>query len=301
MRAAPHSRTGVRAETRHCTFVLSLGIDSPKALLHYRCMATYNSTRRKLAIATWSAPQAGVIYGQLGIDMSAALLHIEKLRAESGLKISITHLVGKAVALGLRAAPGLNGRIHLGKFIAFDSVDFSYLVALEEGGDLGKVKIESADETSVIEIAQQLADAAAKLRAGKDDDFNKSKPLLRLLPTWLLRPIAKMTGWLAGSLGARIRFLGVEPFPFGACCVTSVGMFGIEVGYAPHTPWARTPMLITICQIKDQVVALDGEAVVRPILTITATIDHRFIDGFAGGKFAKTVRRVLEDPQLLDA
>ena len=264
-------------------------------------MANSNSTRRKLAIASWSAPQEGVIYGQLGIDATAALAHIAKLRDSSGLKISITHLVGKAVALGLRAAPGLNGRIHLGKFIPFDEVAFAYMVALEDGGDLAKVKVEKADTKTVVEIAQQLADEAVRLRAGKDEAFNKSKPILKMLPTWLLRPIAKLTGWLAGSWGASIGFLGVEPFPFGACCVTSVGMFGIEVGYAPHTPWARTPMLVTICQIKDQVVAVDGQPVVRPILTLTATIDHRFVDGFAAGQFAKTIRRVLESPDLLDA
>ena len=79
-------------------------------------MTTPNPTRRKLASASCSAPKEGVIYGQMGIDMTAALAHIETLRAESGLKISITHLVGKAVALGLSEAPGLNGRIHLGKF-----------------------------------------------------------------------------------------------------------------------------------------------------------------------------------------
>jgi len=263
-------------------------------------MTTPNPTRRKLAIASWSAPKEGVIYGQMGIDMTAALAHIETLRAESGLKISITHLVGKAVALGLSEAPGLNGRIHLGKFIAHDQVAFAYLVALEEGGDLAKVKVEHADQKSVTEIAQQLADEAAKLRAGKDEAFNKSKPLLKLLPSWMIRPLVQVTGWLAGSLGARIKALGVEPFPFGACCITSVGMFGIEVGYAPHTPWARTPMLVSICQIRDQVVAVEGEAVVRPMLTLTATIDHRFVDGFAAGRFAQTIRRVLEDPSLLD-
>ena len=263
-------------------------------------MTQPNPTRRKLAIASWSAPKEGIIYGQMSVDVSATLKHIEKLREQSGLKISITHLVGKAVALGLRAAPGLNGRIHLGKFIPFDQVAFAYLVALEDGGDLAKVKVENADQKSVIDIAQQLADEAQRLRAGKDEAFNKSKPLLRLLPSWLIRPLVQLTGWLAGSLGARIKALGVEPFPFGACCITSVGMFGIEVGYAPHTPWARTPMLVSICQIKDQVVAIDGQPCVRPMMTLTATIDHRFVDGFAAGQFARTIRQVLEHPEMLD-
>lgn len=264
-------------------------------------MAPPNSTRRKLAIASWSAPKEGVIYGQMSIDATAALAHIERLREESGLKISITHLVGKAVALGLRAAPGLNGRIHLGRFIPFDDVAFAYLVALEDGGDLAKVKVEQADQKSIVDLAEQLAMEAQRLRAGKDEAFNKSKPLLKLLPTWIIRRLVNLTGWLASSLGVRIQALGVEPFPFGACCITSVGMFGIEVGYAPHTPWARTPLLISICAIRDQVVAVDGAPSVRPMLTLTATIDHRFIDGKDAGKFATKIRQVLEHPELLDS
>ena len=31
-------------------------------------------------------------------------------------------------------------------------------------------------------------------------------------------------------------------------------------------------------------------------ITITATIDHRFIDGSAGGKLANTIRAVFDDP-----
>ena len=37
-------------------------------------------------------------------------------------------------------------------------------------GDLAKVKIDNADQQSVVAIAQALADEAARLRAGKDDN-----------------------------------------------------------------------------------------------------------------------------------
>lgn len=259
-----------------------------------------NSTRRKLAIASWSAPREGLIYGSLGIDSTEALRYIEHLRATSGLKVSITHLVGKALALGLKASPGLNGRIHMGRFIPFEDVAFSFLVALEDGGDLAKVKVEAADTKSVLDITQLLDDEAKKLRAGKDDAFNKSKGLLRLLPTWIIRPLVYFTGKLASGFGWNIPALGVERFPFGSAVLTSVGMFGIEVGYAPPTPWAHVPVYAAICQIRDEAVVRDGQVVVRPMLTLTATLDHRFVDGMDAGRFAKTIRRCLENPWELD-
>mgnify|MGYP002635071220 CR=1 FL=1 len=61
------------------------------------------SVRRKLAIATWSAPREGNIYGKLTVDARPALAYVEQQREATGEKITITHVVGAAVA---RAAHG---------------------------------------------------------------------------------------------------------------------------------------------------------------------------------------------------
>ncbi len=258
------------------------------------------STRRKLAISTWGAPKEGNIYGKLTIDAGPALAYIDAVRAETGEKVTITHLVGKAVAIALSRAPGLNGRLLFGAFEPFPSVDISYLIALEDGGDLAKAKISGADKKSCAAIAAELRGRAERLHNKQDDDFEKSKGLLRILPTFLLRPLLFVVGWLGGALGVSIPALGVERFPFGSCILTSVGMFGLDEGFAPPTPFARVPLLVLIGAIRERPAVVDGAIVIRPELTITATIDHRFIDGFQVGVLGKTVREVLESPALLD-
>jgi pyruvate/2-oxoglutarate dehydrogenase complex dihydrolipoamide acyltransferase (E2) component len=46
-----------------------------------------------------------------------------------------------------------------------------------------------------------------------------------------------------------------------------------------------------------QVPAVAGdEVVVRPILTMTATFDHRYVDGFHAARFAAAVRSYCESP-----
>jgi pyruvate dehydrogenase E2 component (dihydrolipoamide acetyltransferase) len=259
-----------------------------------------NSTRRKLAIATWKAPAEGNIFGKLTVDATHLLAYAEYLRRTTGEKVTVTHLVGKAVANALAKTPSLNGRIHLGRYIPHDTVDVTYLVALEEGMDLAKAKVANADRKSVRETAADLRERAARLRQGKDDDFEKSKGALRVLPTWLLRPILWLTGWLAGSWGLDIPALGVTRFPFGSCVLTSVGMFGLDEGYAPFTPFARVPLLVVLGAVKDRPAVVDGRIVVRPQVTITATIDHRFLDGFQGGVLAKTMSDQLQHPWKLD-
>lgn len=257
-----------------------------------------NPTRRKLAIATWSPPAEGNIYGKLTLDVGDALQYVEHLRKKDGEKVTIAHVVGKAVGKALEAAPGLNGRIVFGKFVPHQSVDVTFLVALENGKDLAKTKIANTNERTISDIAHELGKGASKLRDGKDEGFEKSKGLLRALPTWLLKPILSMTGYVTSALG--IPAMGLEAFPFGSAIITNVGSFGLEEAYAPPTPFARVPVLILVGAVKDQPAAVKGEVVVRPMLTITATIDHRFIDGAELAILAKIVRQGIEQPWTLE-
>jgi len=257
-----------------------------------------NSTRRKLAIATWSSPREGNIYGKLVMDAGEAVAYVEHLRKTTGEKVTVGHIVGKAAAMAMKAAPGLNGRIVLGKYVPHETVDVTFLVALEDGRDLAKTKIPSADEKSVADIAKALAEGAGKLRGGKDADFEKSKGIVRALPSWLLKPMLWTTGFLTGSLG--LAAFGLEPFPFGSCVITNVGAFGVDEGYAPPTPFARVPVLILVGAVRDQPAVVAGKVVPRPLVTITATVDHRFIDGAQLGQLAKVLRKGFEEPWTLD-
>ncbi len=253
-----------------------------------------NSTRRKLAIATWGPPKEGNIHGKLTLNAEPSLKYIAEVREATGEKVTMTHFVGKAVAMALAETPGLNGRIRWSKFIPHKTVDISFLVVLEGGADLAKAKIQELDKKPLSAVGRELRELAVKLRSGGDEEFESSKTLLRILPRFLVGPILWLTGWLTGSLG--LSAAGMTAFPFGSAVITSVGMFGLDEGYAPFTPFARVPLLVLVGAYRDRPTVIDGEVGIQKQVTMTATIDHRFIDGSAGGKLANTIRRVFADP-----
>ncbi len=258
------------------------------------------TTRRKLAIATWSAPREGNIYGRITVDATRALGYVEHLRESTGERVTITHLVGKAVALALAQAPMLNGRIVFGTYVPHATVDVTFLVAVEEGRDLAKAKLERVDGRSVVEIARELRARVERLRAGTDVEFEKAKGLLRALPTWLIRPLLRVSGFLTGVLGVSLPALGLEAFPFGSCIISNVAMFGLDEGWQPPTPFAHVPVYVLVGAVRERPAFVEGVLVAQPQLTLTATIDHRFLDGAQGGVLAKIVRDVLEDPWQLE-
>ena len=259
-----------------------------------------NSPRRKLAIATWGAPREGNIYGKLTLDATEALKYRDYLRETTGQRVTMTHLVGKAVGMALAQCPTLNGRILWGKFRPHETVDLAFLVALEDGKNLAKVKVDCVDEKPVSEIFSALAEGAGKLRRGEDEAFKKSQNPLKWMPSWMIRPVVWLTGWLTSALGVAASGLGLEAFPFGGGIVTSVGMFGLDEAFVPPTPFARVPLYVLIGAVRDSAEVHDGAVVSRKMITITSTIDHRFIDGFQGGVLAKVVREYFDAPWKFD-
>jgi pyruvate/2-oxoglutarate dehydrogenase complex dihydrolipoamide acyltransferase (E2) component len=259
-----------------------------------------NRLRRKLSIAAWRAPREPNIYGKLTVDVTEAQAYLEAVRERTGEKVTLTHLVGKAVAAALAAEPSLNGTIRFGRFVPHDEVNLTFLVTMPAGSDLAKARVDHVDRRSAAEIAAELRERAERLRDASDPDWEKSKLAIRVLPPFLLRIVVWLTGWLASSLGLNIPALGVQRYAFGSAVVTNVAMFGVDEAFIPPTPFARVPLWVLIGAVREAPAARDGEVVIAPQVTITVTIDHRFIDGFQAGALAREFRHVFADPWSLD-
>lgn len=259
-----------------------------------------NSLRRKLAIASWRSPHEPNIYGKLTLDATEVLAYLQQVRRDTGERVTITHVVGKAVAAALAAEPTLNGYIRLGTYIPHGEVSLAFLVTMEDGSDLARAKVSHIDRKSVTEVAAELREHAERLRRGDDEDWERSKAMIRVLPAWLLRGVVSLTGWLTSALGIQARPLGLEAFPFGSAIVTSVGMLGLDEAYVPPTPFARVPLYVLIGAVREEATVVEGRVEVRPLLTVTATVDHRYVDGFQAAVLARAFRRAFEDPWSLD-
>ena len=73
-------------------------------------------------------------------------------------------------------------------------------------------------------------------------------------------------------------------------------MFGVEQFIAVLNP--PQAAILAVGAIEERPVARDGELVVRPMMTMTLTCDHRAIDGADAADFLRTVKDSLEEPGL---
>jgi pyruvate dehydrogenase E2 component (dihydrolipoamide acetyltransferase) len=255
---------------------------------------------RKITSATWGPPNDPQIYGDLEIDATAALAFIDKARATSAPKLTVTHLAGKAIAYALGQNPDLNVRMYRSHFVHRDTVDIFFIVSMGAGSELSGVKVERADEKPVIEIARELADRAGRIRNDEDVEFGKTKRMLDRTPRKLLGVSLRVAAWLTADRDLDMKKQGLPRQAFGSAMVSSVGMFGIQHAYAPLSPYYRIPFLILVGEVAMKPTVIDNEVVARPMLTITATMDHRYLDGFHAARLATSVREYLDDPGSIE-
>lgn len=94
--------------------------------------------------------------------------------------------------------------------------------------------------------------------------------------------------------------LSMEDITGGTFTITNGGVFGSMLS----TPILNPPQsaILGMHKIQDRAVVEQGEIVVRPIMYLALTYDHRIVDGKSAVTFLKTIVDLLEDPagMLLD-
>ena len=87
-----------------------------------------------------------------------------------------------------------------------------------------------------------------------------------------------------------------EDLDGGTFTISNLGMYGVERFTAVLNPPQAAILAVGATQEKPAV--RDGELVVRPMMDLMLTCDHRAVNGADGAAFLQTVKEILEEPGL---
>jgi pyruvate dehydrogenase E2 component (dihydrolipoamide acetyltransferase) len=96
---------------------------------------------------------------------------------------------------------------------------------------------------------------------------------------------------------ARSRRLKPEEYTGATFSISNLGMFGIDEFTAVINP--PEAAILAVGAMTPQPVVRDGEVVVRQLMRVTMSCDHRVVDGATGAKFLQTFKKILENPLYL--
>jgi pyruvate dehydrogenase E2 component (dihydrolipoamide acetyltransferase) len=182
---------------------------------------------------------------------------------EIGTRVTYTDLLVKALAAAVRQVPLANSSVIDDEIKIWEDINVGVAVALElgpyESGLIVPV-LRNADQMTLIEVSKALRELTGRARHGE------------LTPD-------DVTG--------------------GTITLSNVGQ--MAAGWSVSTPILNQPqsVLVQTGGISDKPVVRAGQIVVRPIMTLSITFDHRVMDGLPMARFAASIKDLIEDPGFL--
>lgn len=181
---------------------------------------------------------------------------INAANADAGAKVSVTDLLVRAVAVALRAHPGVNASYSpegRGQSLVHSRVHVGIAVASPAG--LVVPVVRDADRTAV-------------------------------------SAICRITKTLIGK--ASERNLSAEDMADGTFTISNLGMYGIEHFTAIINP--PQGAILAVGGARDEIALVNEEVVACKRMRYTLTADHRIIDGALAAQFLATLTELIEQP-----
>lgn len=258
-----------------------------------------NNDWRLVSTAVYRKPVDARIYGSVELDVTELEAWVMARRAE-GLKISIMLplilLTARAMA---SEVPELNCYVRRGRLVHRSSVDVLISVLMKDGAGMNSLKVPGADRMAIGQLAGWMIEHLPSRRSNAREDGDSHKPSIarigwpwRDLIVWLGRKIT--VDW-----GLRVPFTKMGPDTFGSFIFTNLGSIGLDVGYPALLPISNVSMVMAMGRVTSKPVVRDDQVVIRRILTLSATLDHRVVDAVAAGKLFRYLRQGVRTPDIL--
>jgi pyruvate/2-oxoglutarate dehydrogenase complex dihydrolipoamide acyltransferase (E2) component len=264
--------------------------------------ASAPSAFRKLALGSWRAPKDPSAYAALEVRMERALAFLEALRARTGQRCTVTHLVGKAAADALRRHPDANVVLRWRRPWLRERVSVCVLVVQSEHPgrvDLTTATVHDADRLPLTAFAAALEEIVDRVRARRDAVIERGKRRSYRVPALLLNAVLRLLGFVWFTLNLDLRWLGMPRDPFGSVAVTNLGSLGLERGYVALVPYTHGPLVLAPGAVRDAPVVEGGELVPGKLMTLTCTYDARVLDVELVARVLRDIGAALEDPEAV--
>lgn len=259
------------------------------------------SSFRMIALGTWKTAKDPSVYGTLEIEVDEALRYLDAFREQTGKRLTVTHLVCKALAAVLEELPDANAVLRFNRIYLRDHVSIFFQVVMEDPVtgqiDLSGVTVRDANKKSLPDIVDEFEKAAARVRAGKDEEKESTRKTFKRLPGFVVGPVLDLISLLLYTFNLDLRWAGLPKDAFGSAMVTNIGSLGLDRAYVPLVPYSKVPLLIALGAIKKvPVVGDDDQVRVARVMGFHATFDHRILDGAHAAHMSRTLRAWFADP-----
>ncbi len=260
----------------------------------------YNTNWRKVASTIYKKPTDSKIFGIVELDVTELEKYVAQKRKE-GIKTTLTYLITIIIGRAIRQqVPELNTYVKRGKIMQRKQVDATVSVLLP-GGQMGSIKVENADQLTTAEISENIGKNITNSRKGNENHAMQSKSLLAKLPWPFRNWLFKIYQTITIHWGISLPGIGLDSNSFGSFMVSNIGTVGLDTGFASLLPSSNISFVFVLGTVNKKPVVLNDEIVIRRVMLLASTLDHRVVDGSHGGSLFRFIKQVAKNPEILDS
>ena len=223
----------------------------------------------------------------------------KRLQEHPGEKMGIFEIVVAAVLKTIWLRPHMNRFIVNKNMFQRNEVNAAFTVkkTFSDEGDetLARVVAEKGD--TIESINRKIQEQIQLCKTGTDASTDAINVIKKIPGKKLIGVIARFLdrhGWMPQSV------IATDPYQCSVV-LSNLGSIGLNVGYHHLMNWGTTSVFIVIGKKKKRPhYDAEGNVTMRKELAISATIDERISDGFYYARTLKLLKKLVENPELLE-
>ncbi len=240
-------------------------------------------------------------------DITALNAYLEKKNSDNpDFKYTFFHVILAAIAKTIVLRPRLNRFYKGGKLFDRKDIIFAFVVKKQFEDDaheaLAIVKIDEEGISPVEQIYNKVKKIVFSVRREnkKDGTTEIIDKLVGLLPTPVLRFVMNTLGWLDEHGLYPTSLMKEDPY-FSSVFISNLGSIKMHASYHHLANWGTNSLFAVVGEKKKRpFYNEDGSFELRETIDLGLTIDERIADGVYFAKSIKILKKLIENPELLD-
>ena len=251
---------------------------------------------RKLMPYLMATRNESVVYYDTYVNAEKLVKFLDEAK-EKSQRITLTHLLIKACAMGFYKNPTMNQYISGHHIYQREKAIISFSIKKEKvsKSPIKVVKITVEEDETLQELAEKIDKRLKVERSNKKTYTDKEIDLVSLLPRCILKPIL----WLVRKFDyynlLPSSFTEKDPL-FASLFIANLGSIGMDAAYHHLYEYGTISIFATAGKIKDIPVVENDQIVVRKVLHLRWSYDERIDDGLSSSKGIATAVEILENP-----
>lgn len=237
------------------------------------------------------------------IDLTAIDAYLEKKNASNPeYKYNLFQLIVTAMLKTIQLRPKMNYFIANKNLYSRNEISASFVVKkqfADHGGE-ALAFIHAKENFTLEDVHSEIYRQVSFCRSDKKDSSTASMDIFNKMPRFVSKSIVAFIrfldrhGWVPKSL------IATDPY-YSSVVLTNLGSVKMHSGYHHLTNWGTNSVFLAIGEIKKRpYFDDDGHVTMKNSVDLGLTIDERIADGYYYSKTVRLLRKLLENPELLE-